>query len=149
MNLTESQSKAVTRALNILDKHARHDRVPFTGAALAKDYFRLLLAPKTVEVFAVAYLDSQHKLIACEQEATGTIDGAAVYPRNIAKRALLLDARCVILAHNHPSGTSEPSEADKAITYKIKESLMMLDIQTLDHMIVGDSVLSFAEKGII
>ena len=92
-------------------------------------------------------LDSQHKVLECTVLFSGTIDGASIYPREIVKAALYANAAAVILAHNHPSGQSEPSTADKRITERIKSALALLDIRVLDHIIVGDSCYSFAQSG--
>ena len=108
------------------------------------------LAHREAEVFALLLLDSQHQLIAFRELFQGTIDGAAVYPREVVKIALQNNAAAVILAHNHPSGIAEPSEADKVITRQLKNALALLDIRTLDHMIVGDNqVVSLAERGLL
>lgn len=102
------------------------------------------------EVFACLFLDNQHRVIKFEELFQGTIDGASVYPREVVKKALALNAAAVILAHNHPSGLAEPSQADIRITDKLKSALLLVDIRVLDHMIVGDGeVLSFAESGIL
>ncbi|MBG7617343.1 MAG: hypothetical protein IZT57_03090, partial [Chloroflexi bacterium] len=102
------------------------------------------------EIFCVLYLTSQHQLIEVEELFMGTIDGAAVYPREIAKAALRRNAAAVILGHNHPSGTTEPSAADKRITERITSSLGLLDIRVLDHVIVAtNGAFSFAEEGLI
>ncbi len=120
----------------------------FTSSASVKNYLRAQLRDRKAEVFAVLFLDSQHRLIAFEELFQGTIDGAAVYPREVVKRALSHNAAAVILAHNHPSGIAEPSSSDHAITKQLKEALQLIDIRTLDHFIVGDSeVLSFADRG--
>jgi len=94
-------------------------------------------------------LDSQHKVLECTVLFSGTIDGAAIYPREVAKAALYANAAGVILAHNHPSGQPVPSAADKRITERIKNALALLDIRVLDHIIVGDSCYSFAQEGLL
>lgn len=102
------------------------------------------------EVFACLFLDNQHRVIKFEELFKGTIDGASVYPREVVKKALALNAAAVILAHNHPSGLAEPSQADLRITEKLKSALLLVDIRVLDHMIIGDGeVMSFAESGIL
>lgn len=102
------------------------------------------------EVFACLFLDNKHRIIKLEELFQGTIDGASVYPREVAKRALHHNAAAVIFAHNHPSGISEPSQADKQITDKLKQALMLLDIRVLDHFIIGDGIpYSFAEHGLL
>ena len=102
------------------------------------------------EVFACLFLDNQHRVIELEELFRGTIDGASVYPREVVKRALYHNAAAVILAHNHPSGICEPSQADKQITDKLKQALQLMDIRVLDHFIIGDGQpYSFAEHGLI
>jgi DNA repair protein RadC len=95
-------------------------------------------------------LDSQHKVICCEDLFLGTLDGAAVYPREVAVRALQYRAGAVIFAHNHPSGVASPSNADKRITERLKNALSLLDIRVLDHVIIGRGIsFSFAEAGLL
>ncbi|WP_428353325.1 RadC family protein [Methyloprofundus sp.] len=102
------------------------------------------------EVFACLFLDNQHHILKFEELFRGTIDGASVYPREVVKKALEHNAAAVIFAHNHPSGISEPSQADKMITEKLKDALALLDIRVLDHFIIGDgSPYSFAEHGLL
>ncbi len=120
----------------------------FTSADLVKHYLKthLQIAPR--EVFAVLFLDSQHRLINYKELFYGTIDAAAVYPREVVKAALKANAAACILAHNHPSGIAEPSQADILVTDKIKKALDLVDIRLLDHFIVGDgSPISLAERG--
>ena len=102
------------------------------------------------EVFACLFLDNQHHILKFEELFRGTIDGASVYPREVVKKALEHNAAALIFAHNHPSGISEPSQADKLITDKLKEALALLDIRVLDHFIIGDGKpYSFAEHGLL
>ena len=101
-------------------------------------------------MFACLFLDNQHRVIHLDQLFRGTIDGASVYPREVVKKALHHNAAAVIFAHNHPSGISEPSPADKQITEKLKQALALLDIRVLDHFIIADGQpYSFAEHGLI
>ena len=102
------------------------------------------------EVFACLFLDSQHRVIVLEELFRGTIDGASVYPREVVKRALFHNAAAIIFAHNHPSGVNTPSQADKHITNKLQQALMLFDIRVLDHFIIGDGQpYSFSEHGIL
>ena len=102
------------------------------------------------EIFCCLFLDSQNALIKCEDMFQGTLDGAAVYPREVVSRALQLNAAAVILAHNHPSGVAEPSQADQRITERLQAALGLLDIRVLDHIIVGHGQeFSFAERGLL
>ena len=102
------------------------------------------------EVFSCLFLDSQHALICCEDLFWGTLDGAAVYPREVVRRALALQAAAVIFAHNHPSGVAQPSQADRRITERLQAALALVDIRVLDHIIVGrGEQFSFAEDGLL
>lgn len=101
------------------------------------------------EAFGVLFLTARHKVIAYEVLFQGTIDGASVYPREVVKRALANNAAALIICHNHPSGNPEPSEADKQLTQRLKEILAMVDVRILDHFIIGDTVTSFAEQGLL
>ncbi len=102
------------------------------------------------ELFCCLHLDNRHRLIAYDELFRGTIDGASVHPREVVKQALERNAAAVILAHNHPSGIAEPSQADELITRRLREALQLVDIRVLDHLIVADNgCLSFAERGLI
>ncbi|NNN61681.1 DNA repair protein RadC [Vibrio sp. A11] len=114
-----------------------------------KTYLSCKLKHHEREVFAVMFLDNQHRLIAFEELFFGTIDSASVYPREVLKAALKVNAAALILAHNHPSGDATPSQADKQITQRLKEALALVDIRVLDHIVVGDSAISFAERGLL
>jgi DNA repair protein RadC len=125
-------------------------RCTMTSPQVAKDYFTILYSHHEREVFVVAYLNSQHEILEHEELFTGTIDGSAVYPREIAKAALLKNASAVILCHNHPSGKVNPSSADRRITERIVAALKLLDIRVIDHLIVGGGEdYSFAEAGLL
>ena len=124
--------------------------VTFDSPTLVKDYLRVHLSPLEHEVFAVIFLDAQHRLIACEQLFRGTLSQTSVYPREIVKRALVHNCAAAILAHNHPSGSIEPSRADEYLTQTLKTSLAIIDVRVLDHVIVGgDATTSFAERGLL
>ncbi len=115
-----------------------------------KDYLRLQLGARPHEVFAVRFVDAQHRLLAMEEMFRGTLTQTSVYPREVARRALELGAAAVVLAHNHPSGAAEPSRADEYLTQALKSALGLLDVRVLDHLVVGrDSVVSFAERGLL
>lgn len=111
-------------------------------------YLSTLLRDRPREAFYVLFLDNQHRVIADEQLFEGTHNAASIYPREIVRRALELHAAALILAHNHPSGVAEPSQADRHITDKIANALSLVDVRVLDHLVVGDGdVVSFAERG--
>ena len=112
------------------------------------DFLALWLRDRPYEVFAALFLDSQNRLLAAEELFRGTLTQTAVYPREVARRALELNAAAVILAHNHPSGVAEPSAADEALTRVLKAAMGQLDVPVLDHLIVaGNRCYSFAEQG--
>ncbi|WP_020561580.1 RadC family protein [Methylosarcina fibrata] len=113
-----------------------------------REFLMLELALLEHEVFYCIYLDNQHKILASEACFQGTVDGASVYPREIVKRALALNASAVILAHNHTSGLAEPSQADRQITEKLKAALALIEVRVLDHFVIGGTEsFSFAERG--
>ena len=115
-----------------------------------KAFLRLHLGGKPHEVFAVLFLDAQHQLIALEEMFRGSLTQTSVYPREVAKRCLALDAAAVILSHNHPSGVAEPSRADEFLTQSLIAALRLVDVRVLDHMVIGgDRVVSFAERGLL
>lgn len=130
---------------------ARLQQTPvFDSPQAVKDYLQLQLASKPHEVFAVLFLDTQHRLLAFEELFRGTLNQASVYPREVVKRALALNAAAAILAHNHPSGVAEPSRADEALTQALKAALALVDVRVLDHFVVArGSVVSFAERGLL
>ena len=115
-----------------------------------RDLLRLKLRHLPHEVFACLFLDNQHQVICFEEMFRGTLDGASVYPREVVKRALALDAKALIFAHNHPSGVSEPSRADQDLTRKLCHALDLVEIRVLDHFVIGDGEpVSFAERGLL
>lgn len=121
---------------------------PLSSPQQAGAYLQARLRDREHEVFAVLFLDSQHRVLECEELARGTLDGASVYPREVVKSALRRNAAAVILAHNHPSGVAEPSAADRALTERLRQALAVVDIRVLDHLVVGDGPpVSFAERG--
>ena len=122
----------------------------FNAPQQVKDYLALQLGTRVQEVFAVLFLDGQHRLLALEEMFHGTLMQTSVYPREIVRRALELNAGAVVLAHNHPSGVAEPSLADEQLTRTLKSALQVVDVRVLDHMVVGQgSVISFAERGLL
>lgn len=121
-----------------------------TSPQEVKTYIKAYLQFKEREHFFVIFLNNQHKVIAHEDMFQGTIDSASVYPREVVKRALQLNAAAIILAHNHPSGDPTPSQADRRITFKIKDALELVDVKVLDHIVVGVAdTYVFSEHGIL
>ncbi len=123
---------------------------PLTSPGLTRRYLITRLRHHPHEVFAALFLDNRHRLITFEELFRGTIDGASVHPREVVKRALHHNAAALILAHNHPSGVSEPSGADRSLTRRLVEALALVGVRVLDHFIIGDGdPYSFAEHGLI
>ena len=123
---------------------------PLESPQVTERYLKTVLRDHPHEVFACLFLDTRHRVIAFEELFHGTIDGATVYPRVVAEKALRHGAAALIAAHNHPSGVSEPSLADQAITRRLKEALALLDIRLLDHFVIGEGVpVSMAARGLV
>ena len=120
-----------------------------TNPTLIREYLLSRLRDYPYEVFACLFLDNRHRVIQYEELFKGTIDGASVYPREVLRRAIHHNAAALILSHNHPSGITEPSQADIRITQKLKQALSLIDVRVLDHFIVGDDVSSFVEQGLL
>jgi DNA repair protein RadC len=126
------------------------ERPGFEQPQAVKDYLRLQLAALDHETFGVMFLDAQHRLLVFETLFRGTLTHTAVHPREVAKRALALNAAAVVLAHNHPSGLAEPSRADELITQSIRQALQLVEVQVLDHVVVGrNGTVSFAQRGLL
>lgn len=149
--LGDAKFAQLQAVLEIARRHLREalDRGEgFTHPGLVREFLQSRLRDERHEVFAALFLDSQHRLLTFEPLFHGTIDGAAVYPREIARRALKHNAAAVIVAHNHPSGLAEPSRSDRQVTQRLREALALLDIRLLDHLVVGDGeCVSLAERG--
>ena len=126
-------------------------RDSFASPARVRDWLRLKLASRQSEVFMALWLDAQNRLIRADELFTGTLTQTSVYPREVVKAALANNAAAVILAHNHPSGVAEPSQADELLTRSLKAALAMVDVRLLDHIIVAGTgtPLSFAERGLL
>jgi len=120
------------------------------SSTATRGYLRARFKSRERETFCCIFLDNQHHVVTIEELFNGTIDGAAVYPREVVKRCLHHNSAAVILAHNHPSGIAEPSQADIAITRRLQAALGTIDVRVLDHFVVGDpDVVSFAERGLL
>ena len=125
-------------------------RPVFDAPAKVKSYLQLQLGGHAFEVFAVMFLDTRMRLLKLEEMFRGTLTQTSVYPREVVKRALDLQAHAVILAHNHPSGAAEPSRADEYLTQTLTSALKLIDVRVLDHLVVGaGDVVSFAERGLL
>ncbi|MFZ2990773.1 RadC family protein [Ideonella sp.] len=122
----------------------------FDNPGRVKDFVSLHLARREQEVFAVLFLDSQHRLIEWRELFQGSLTQTSVYPREVLRQCMDLNAGAVILAHNHPSGLAEPSRADEFLTQSLKSTLQLVDVRVLDHLVVGaGQVVSFAERGLL
>jgi DNA repair protein RadC len=141
----------IESALKILESRISYSsNAPSLSCPQAsKDYVKLQLATYEHEKFACLMLDNRNRVIAFRELFRGTIDAASVYPREVVKQVLADNAAAVIFAHNHPSGATEPSQADIAITERLKKALALIDVRVLDHLIVGEEVTSFAERGLL
>jgi len=144
-----SEDELITMAKNAIAERILKSCV-FSSPDTVRDFLILELSNKPMEVFYVLFLNSQHQLLGIEGMFNGTIDGAAVHPREVVRKSLEYNAAAVIFAHNHPSGHLEPSKSDVVITDRLKASLSLIDVRVLDHFIVGkDGVMSFAERGML
>lgn len=124
------------------------DRSLMNSPEAVQDYLRLRIGGSPHEVFVSLFLDAHHRLIRCEESARGTLTRMAVYPREIVRRALSLNAASLIVAHNHPSGAVEPSASDCRLTHTLREALALIDVQLIDHLVIGaDRTYSFARAG--
>ena len=125
-------------------------REVLTSPQAVRDFLRVKLGALEHEVFAVLMLDAQNRLIEYVELFRGTVSQASVYPREVVKESLALNAAAAILVHNHPSGVAEPSRADEVLTSTLKTALSLVDVRVLDHLIVaGNDVMSFAERGLL
>jgi DNA repair protein RadC len=123
---------------------------PLANPRATREFLRARLRDRDHEVFCCLFLDNRHRVISFDEVFRGTIDGASVHPRDVVKLALARNAAAVILAHNHPSGVAEPSQADEMITGRLRDALALVDIRVLDHIVVGDAAcVSFAERGLL
>jgi DNA repair protein RadC len=144
-----TEDETIRRALRILDTRMR-DAPVLSSPETVRSYLRLSLHDRGHEVFEVIFLDSQHRVIACDELFRGTLAQTSVYPREVVKAALAHNAAAVIFAHNHPSGVAEPSRADELLTQSLKQALALVDVRVFDHFIVsGGAIVSFAERGIL
>lgn len=146
-NFPESRLLEAADAI-VADRFLRGDGLTSPDASVR--FLRSRLGLREHEVFAVAFMDHRHRVIEFEEMFRGTIDGASVWPREVAKRALELNAAALLLSHNHPSGVAEPSAADRDITRRIVEAVGLFDMRVVDHIVVaGTESVSFAQRGLI
>lgn len=144
-----TDEQIVEAALDITDRAFRRGPVVDSPRAM-REYLMVRYSGLEHEVFVAVFLDNRMRVIAVEEMFRGTIDGAAVYPREVVKATLRHNAAAVIFAHNHPSGLPEPSHADEAITQRLRQALALIDVRVLDHLVIGQRFTeSFAERGLL
>ncbi|OPA89639.1 DNA repair protein RadC [Pseudomonas fluorescens] len=144
----KEEDQLIETALQVLDRRLFTRGPRLQKSQEVKNYLKLQLAEMEHEVFAVIYLDTAHRLIKFEVLFHGSVDTAVIYPRQVVKRALAHNAAAIIIAHNHPSGCTNPSRADHRLTKRLKETLELMDVRVLDHFIIGEGApFSFAEHG--
>ena len=145
----EKEDRLIQRAMKVLESRMNYGPVMQSPNAV-REYLALRFAGLEREVFACLFLDTRHRVLACEDLFFGTVSSASVHPREVVKRALELNAAAVILAHTHPSGVAEPSQADKALTRRLKDALDLIEVRVLDHVVVGGAqAVSFSERGLL
>jgi len=145
------EDRLIARAKKVLSRRLGEPGVVFGSPQILRDFLVFELAEEAREVFYVIFLNSQLRLVSCEPLFVGTLTQASVYPREVVRRCIELNASAVILAHNHPSGVLEPSMADRTLTGTLKSALALIDVRVLDHFIVGGAArpTSFAERGFL
>ena len=148
--MDDKTKRLVNRALAAMEATAMTYEAELTEPKHVADYLQLKLGRLDYECFSIVTLTAQNAVISYHEMFRGTLTQTSVYPREIVKESLRLNAAAVILAHNHPSGVAEPSRADELLTASLKQTLSLVDVKVLDHFIVAYSqVLSFAERGIL
>ncbi len=146
----QSTAEVIEAAHHMLASLARRGDISLCKPADASRFFRTQIANEEREVFSVAFLDAQHRLITCDILFQGGIDSSVIYPREVVKASLKHNAAALVVAHNHPSGVAEPSEADRRITDRLREALNLVDVRLLDHLVVTQvDCVSLAERGMI
>ncbi len=145
-----SDDAVIAFALAAADRRMRNEGEVFATPDSVRQFLSLKLGQLPYEVFAVLFLDTQSRFLAYEEMFRGSLSQATVYPREVAKRSLELNACCLVLVHNHPSGSIQPSRADENLTQTLKSALALVDVRVLDHIIVGaGSTFSMAQSGLI
>lgn len=144
------EDATIREAMDILQRRMRRGTECLTSPAAVRNYLRLHIGGREHEVFVALWLDAQNRLIASEELFRGTLTQTSVYPREVVKAGLAVNAGAVVFAHNHPSGCAEPSRADELLTNTLKQALGLVDIRVIDHFVVtAESCTSFAERGLL
>jgi len=147
--ITQAEMKVILKAEKILKRELTNDKLSLNSPDQVKRYLRVALQHLESEEFHCIYMDTQHRVVAIEKLFSGTIDASSVYPREVLKRCMFHNAAAVIFAHNHPSGIAEPSQADERITLRLRDALAFVDVRVLDHLVVGEKIVSMAERGLL
>ncbi|XNX70568.1 JAB domain-containing protein [Stenotrophomonas maltophilia] len=146
----QNEDWIVQQAIVLLERRVFKAGPRLERPAAVRDYLRLKLGAEPNEIFVVVFMNSMHDVLAVEPMFHGTINATSVYPRVVLQRALQLNAAAVIFAHQHPSGTTEPSNADRLLTEQLKTALALIDVRVLDHFVIGQGTpYSFAESGLL
>ena len=146
----QNEDWIVQQAIVLLERRVFKAGPRLERPAAVRDYLRLKLVAEPNEIFVVVFMNSMHDVLAVEPMFHGTINATSVYPRVLLQRALQLNAAAVIFAHQHPSGTTEPSNADRVLTEQLKTALALIDVRVLDHFVIGQGApYSFAESGLL
>ena len=146
----QNEDWIVQQAIVLLERRVLKAGPRLERPAAVRDYLRLKLVAEPNEIFVVVFMNSMHDVLAVEPMFHGTINATSVYPRVVLQRALQLNAAAVIFAHQHPSGTTEPSNADRLLTEQLKTALALIDVRVLDHFVIGQGTpYSFAESGLL
>ncbi|NQD95908.1 DNA repair protein RadC [Pseudomonas sp. CrR25] len=149
-SVLEYENRIIAQAIGLLERRLFADGPQLSAPEVTSDYLRLKLMPEPSEVFVAVFLSSKHQVIACETLFRGTIDAAQVHPRVVVQRALAHNAAALIVAHQHPSGCSEPSPSDERLTHRLKSALDCVDVRLLDHFIIGKGQpFSFAANALL
>jgi DNA repair protein RadC len=146
----QNEDWIIQQAIVLLERRVFKAGPRLERPAAVRDYLRLKLVAEPNEIFVVVFMNSMHDVLAVEPMFHGTINATSVYPRVVLQRALQLNAAAVIFAHQHPSGTTEPSNADRLLTEQLKMALALIDVRVLDHFVIGQGApYSFAESGLL
>ena len=146
----QNEDWIVQQAIVLLERRVFKAGPRLERPAAVRDYLRLKLVAEPNEIFVVVFMNSMHDVLAVEPMFHGTINATSVYPRVVLQRALQLNAAAVIFAHQHPSGSTEPSNADRVLTEQLKTALALIDVRVLDHFVIGQGApYSFAESGLL
>jgi len=139
----------IASAQGLISQRFRRGSPVLSSPARVREFLSIHLGACESEIFGIIHLDNRHRSLGAEDLFRGTIDGSAVYPRVIVKSVLARNSAAVLCYHNHPSGNSQSSRADEAITIRIRDALSLIDVRLVDHLIIGETIFSFAESGLL